>query len=120
MITKRQYGFTLVELLVVVTVIVVLATITIFAFGSWRQRTAKTEVKSALSAAAAAMKTEKNFGAGYPLALPSSYSPGSGVTVTYKAGGTATSYCLDGVSVAVPSVTMHVTETQQPVDGVCP
>ncbi len=106
-------GFTVVELLVVVVVIVGLATITIFAIGSWRTRTAKTEVTHALSSAASALKNHKNFNNGYPVGspptMPSSYDPAQGVTMTYISG-TASTYCLRATSLSVTTVVLYLTQ----------
>lgn len=107
---SHRRGFTIVELIVVVVVIAMLATIMAFGFSSWRTRTATTEVKNALKSVSAAMKDAKNFGTGYPLSIPSSYSPQSGVTVTYSSGS-STAYCVVGTSVAVPSVVYYMTNT---------
>ena len=111
--TRSFRGFTVVELIVVIVIIAGLATITIFAIGSWRTRTAKTEVTHALSSAATALKNHKTFNNGYPVGspptMPSSYDPASGVTLTYISG-TATTYCLRGTSTAVTSVVLYITQ----------
>jgi prepilin-type N-terminal cleavage/methylation domain-containing protein len=107
---QNSRGFTVVELLIVIVLIVILTTITIFAFGDWRQRTAKTEVVNALRSASSAMKSDKNFGAGYPTSLSTNFLQQSGVTVTYMSGS-VTAYCLRGASSAVPSVVYYVSNT---------
>lgn len=114
----RSDGFTIVELIVVIVVIAFLVTITIFAFGDWRTRTAKTEVRNELTAVASAMKNERTFNNAYPTGIPSSYKTNSNVTVTYRSG-TASNYCIDAVSVSVPSVVMKVTDSGQVVSGSC-
>ena len=42
---KRRQGFTIVEVIVVIVIIASLALLTVFAFGAWRKRTAKTEMR---------------------------------------------------------------------------
>lgn len=116
---QTQKGFTIVELLVVMGIIAVLAMIVVFAFGSWRERTAKTEVRNALTAVSSAMKNERNFASTYPTTIPASYRTNTGVTVTYKSG-TASTYCVDGASTSVSSVRMFVTEGAVVTEGSCP
>lgn len=107
-------GFTVVELLVVVAIIVVLTAILIFAFGNWRQRTADTEVKSALTHLAASLKNHLNFNNVYPTTaqgVPSTYQPSDGVTINYS--GTTTTYCASGTSTADTSVVWYISNTNQ-------
>lgn len=110
MTPRRTSGFTIVELIMVVVIIAVLATITSFGIGSWRSRTAATEVKNALKSVGTAMRNAKNFGTGYPLSVPSTYSAQSGVTVTYMSGS-ATAYCVKGASVDVATVVYYMSNT---------
>lgn len=116
-------GFTIVEMIVVVAVIVILATVGLIAYGDWSVKVARSEVQSDLKNAAAAMENARNFGSGYPLSVPTTFKQSAGVTVTYKAGGTTSSYCLNGVSVKEPTVTYYLSSTggnTSPVAGVCP
>ena len=57
-ITTR--GFTIIELVVVITVIAILAAIVVIGYGSWRNSVAKKEVFSDLSMAASAMEKSEN------------------------------------------------------------
>lgn len=115
----KQHGFTIVELLIMIAVITILAGIVIFAFGSWRQRTAVAEVNSALSSVADGMKNARNFNNAFPTSIPTDVTINSGVTVTYISGTTST-YCVEGVSVAVPSVKMFISDKYQtPQYGTC-
>ena len=111
--TCHRNGFTVVELLVVITIIVGLALITVFGIGSWRTRTANTEVKAALASATAALKDYKNFNDGYPTgsppSLPTSFEAMPNATVTYLSGTTST-YCLRGTSTAITTVVWYVTQ----------
>ena len=54
-------GFTIVELLVVIVVIGILATLTMFAYQRWRQDTVRTAISADLQAAAQAMAQYRNF-----------------------------------------------------------
>ena len=64
---RRQVAFTIVELLVVIVVIAILATITVVGFGEWREHAAEAEVKTDASGVQAAMEDARNRMNGYPL-----------------------------------------------------
>jgi prepilin-type N-terminal cleavage/methylation domain-containing protein len=116
---RSQRGFTLVELATVISVIAILATITVFTIGNWRTRTAQGEVQSDLNGVAAAMENAKNFSNGYPATIPTSFQASPNVTVTLKSS-TTTSYCAEAASKAVPSVVYSVSSTSStPVAGIC-
>jgi prepilin-type N-terminal cleavage/methylation domain-containing protein len=115
-------GFTIVELILVVVVIAILATISIFAISSWRTRIATTELNNALIAAASAMKSEKNFGSGYPATFPTSYTSASSNSVVLElASSSASAYCINGYSKAAPEEQMSVSSSYTtPRSGLCP
>ena len=69
-------GFTIVELLVVIVVIGILATLTMFGYQRWRQDTVRTAISADLQAAAQAMTQYRNFNNEYP-------SDFSAISVTY-------------------------------------
>ncbi|MEO5949924.1 MAG: type II secretion system protein [Candidatus Saccharimonadales bacterium] len=117
----HRSGFTIVEMLAVIVIIGILATTVIFAIGSWRQRTAQTEVKNDLNAVSAGMESIRNFGAGYPSTLPGGFKPSVNVTVTYTSGD-LTNYCIDGKSKVVTTVTYFIntnTGGNIPQKGTC-
>lgn len=66
MYVRQLRGFTIVEVLFVIVVIAVLATITAVSYGTWQQRVADKSVQSDLLQAIAALKTYKNFENSYP------------------------------------------------------
>lgn len=95
-------GFTIVELLVVIVVIVALAMLTIFAFGDWRARTARTELKNESSAISAALQSYLNFNNTYPAALTDvRYQANQNITPTYSLRADSASYCLKLVNSAL-------------------
>lgn len=111
---SRSKGFTVVELLVVVAIIVTLTAILIFSFGDWRRRTADTEVKTALTSLAGALKNELNFKNAYPTTaqgVPATYKPSERVTISYT--GTATTYCASGTSTAESTAVWYISHTSQ-------
>lgn len=113
MATKNR-GFTVAELLVIIAVIGILATVGIFSFGSWRRGLSTKEVTQSLMSVVAGMNTEKNFNGVYPTTgtgLPSGFNASSGVTIT-KISGSATAYCVRGVSVAHTDIILYVSQAQ--------
>jgi prepilin-type N-terminal cleavage/methylation domain-containing protein len=117
---KSFNGFTIIELLVVITVIGILAGIVSLSYSSWRTRTAQTEVSSDLNSVSAAMESARNFSSGYPATLPSTYTPSQNVTTILKSS-TSTTYCAQATSTVVSSVVYKVTNANKtPVAGACP
>lgn len=113
-----QSGFTIVELLIVITVVVLLGLLTVFAFGNWRERTANTEVKSALTHAAGAVKDYANFNNAYPSSLPDTYKPTDGVTLNYYTDPSG--YCIEGISTADTNIVWRITDDNQtPTQSTC-
>ena len=119
---KRHFnsGFTIVELIIVVVIIGILAGIVIVGYGNWQDSVAKKSVQSDLKMAAVAMESAKNFGSGYPTALPSTFQSSPKVTVVYYSGN-STDFCIDGTYVSRPSVHYYIdtTKGKDPRLGTC-
>lgn len=125
-------GFTLVELMVVMVVIVILSSITIVGFGSWRTRVAETEVKSDLYGVKAGMEAARNHSNGYPVYAIGTVFDGTNSTravfrqsenviITYRSGS-ATTYCVQAQSNEIATVTMFVnmgSSNKEPQPGTC-
>ena len=58
---RRGFGFTIVELLVVISVIGILVSITVFSYASWRTKAANTEVNNEVTNGAAAVKSTRRL-----------------------------------------------------------
>lgn len=118
---RGDLGFTLVELFVIIAVLSILVTITIFFIGDWRGRAAQTEVKHGLLNAAAAMEDARNFGTGYPATIPGTYAanPTPGVSVQLMSS-TPSTFCINGWSIARADVRFYVTHQTSPAPGNCP
>lgn len=119
--TKSRSAFTVVELMVIIAVIGILATISIVGWRGWQSSLAKNAVKSDLKQASTAMDNARNFNdAGYPTALPSSYKVSPGVTVTYVSGD-ADEYCIQGQSTSDSTVVFFINSAQskEPQAGTC-
>ncbi len=118
----KAKGFTIVELLVVITVLSILLTLVVFYIADWRKNTAETEVKNELSQAASELDTYSNFNSSYPAnqsafeAIRTS-SETVNVTYIYQVDG----YCLSAQSTAYPEVVWHINSKSQktPQAGTC-
>lgn len=114
-------GFTIVEIVVMIGVIGILATIVIIGLSNWRLTSARNEVRSDLSNLSTSMESARNFGSGYPTSIPATYKNSPTVTITYKSGN-ATSYCVDGASTVIGTVKYRIESSQSrdPIEGPCP
>lgn len=114
-------GFTIVELIIIVTVIGILAAISAFGFGQWRNRTAQKEVESDLRGVHAAMNSARNWSAGYPTAVPSTFAASKNVQLTYRSGN-ATRFCVEARSTSVSSIVYYLNTdngNKDPKPGTC-
>lgn len=118
---RRVGGFTVVELIIVVAVIAILATIVVVSYGSWRTGINRSVVRSDLIAAATAMENARNEDGAYPTTVPSSFSPSSNVVIAVSSA-TASAFCLNGTYPTTPSIQYYTDEkikTGEPKTGTC-
>jgi len=120
---SRTKAFTIVELAVIITVIGILAAVSIVGYGSWRQSLAEKEVQSDLQQVASVMESGKNFKNGYPIysldGKPDNYNGSPNVGVKYKSGDLST-YCIEGASSLYEGVVYHISSTNsKPTEGAC-
>ena len=130
--SHKQIGFTIVELLVVIVVLGILVSLSYFAFNSWRDRVAETELKSDLNGLYSAMESARNWSNGYPALAQGTVFDGNTTTkaiftqsdnvkLTYYQGDSKT-YCVDAVSKARPSISMFLSTkdgNKEPKKGTC-
>lgn len=118
---KNKNGFTIVELVIVIVVIGILAAISIIGYGAWRQRVATDTLKSDLNGVRSAMDNSRNFGDGFPSALPTTIEASGGVTLTYMYGNDKL-YCVQAKSSSAASVTYYLSSSDSttPKQGTCP
>lgn len=102
-------GFSLVELIVVISTIGILATITIVGYGSWQKNVITSQLKSDLSGVAAAMEDYRNFNDVYPSTLPTTFKPSDGVNLVVTGGGGL--YCIDATSTKDATLKFYIDST---------
>jgi prepilin-type N-terminal cleavage/methylation domain-containing protein len=115
-------GFSIVELIVVIVVMGILASVTIVSYGSWKHSTLSAAVKSDLNGVVSAMEDYRTFNNDYPSSIPTTFIPSSGVSLTVDSSSTATDYCINGVSTKDTSITFYVASAkkdQGAIQGTC-
>jgi sugar lactone lactonase YvrE/Tfp pilus assembly protein PilE len=118
---KYSFAFTIVELIVVISVIGILAGVTLVSYGSWRTSVATSSVKSDLTHAASAMESSRSFGNAYSATLPTSFTSSTGNTMTLTVTST-TSFCIDGTSSNSATIQYYIdnlTQATGPKIGTC-
>ena len=116
---NKQKGFTIVEVMTVVTIIGVLTGITIFMIRGWRINAAEAEVASDLNGVVSAMESARTFSTGYPATIPSTFKASQNVTVTLRSS-TATAFCAEAASKVVTTVVYKVSSADKtPKAGTC-
>lgn len=85
--TRWAPGFTIVEMIIVIIVIAILATITAVSYGRFRYDALNTAVQNDLRVAVTAMESAKTHENEYPSALPGNFSPSNNSTVVLKTSG---------------------------------
>jgi prepilin-type N-terminal cleavage/methylation domain-containing protein len=119
--SQSRTGFTIIELIVVITVIGILAAISIVGYGAWRKSVITTQVKSDLTGVAAAMESSRSFNNTYPTSIPSTITPSTGVVLTIYSA-TTSGHCVDGTSTQDATVVYYIasdTRSQGPLAGNC-
>lgn len=117
--SSSESGFTLTELIVVIIVIGILASISTVSYVGWRESMIDTQLKNDLSAAVSAMENERNFSTtGYNIPLPTSFRSSEDVTVTLESS-TTTTFCIKAISKTDVTKVLYVDETGEITEGSC-
>lgn len=114
-------GFTIVEIIVVVSVLAIIVSVAYFSLNNWRNDAATSEVQSDLRNGANAVQNIRNFEGQYPGTLQAAGFRGSdSVTLEYSVRGDG-SYCLNGQSDIRPAVQWHIDSRtgSDPLEGRC-
>jgi len=123
--TTRHAAFTIVELIVVISVIAILATVMTLSYGAWQNQTAGNAVKSDLANAASLMESTRTFSGAYPVAPTTLASIGfaasNNVTLTLY-GTDSKIFCINGTSSVSSTVQFYIDSSIRatgPVAGTC-
>jgi len=105
---KTSSAFTIVEMIVVITVIAILASVVVVSYGTWERTTSINKVKSDLVNAAAKMQSERTFANRFLVGVPATFETSDDVLITGGGSLDGTYYCLDGTLVSDPSIQFYV------------
>jgi len=114
--TRRAPAFTIVELLIVIVVIAILATIGIVAYNGIQQRARASEASSALSQAKKKLELYKVDNGSYPTSGNLASAGVSSTDVDYQYTSNGTTYCITGTA---GSVSYKVSDSTAPTPGGC-
>lgn len=116
----RFKAFTMIELIVVLSVVSILVGITAVAYTGWRSRLAQTQIKNDLIQITSAMDSAKIFSTGYPTTLPTSYTPTTGTTLTLVSSS-GDDFCIDAknTSNSLNYYVRNSTNKNSPQSGSC-
>jgi prepilin-type N-terminal cleavage/methylation domain-containing protein len=120
---NKNFGFTMVEVIVVIAIIGILAGFSTISYGQWRKDTIITRAKNDLQNALTAMKNYRNFNDSYPTDVTalSSFSASQDIVIT---GGSSdgVAFCINATSTTDASIVYSISSTagsQNPVAGSC-
>jgi uncharacterized protein (TIGR02145 family)/prepilin-type N-terminal cleavage/methylation domain-containing protein len=114
---RKQTGFTIVELLIVIVVIAILAGLVVVGYIGITSRARATEVSSGLRQAQKQLELYKVDNSGYPLTGNLSAAGITNGAISYQyTSADGTSYCLTGTE---GSTAYNTSNTTSPASGVC-
>ncbi len=113
-------GFTLVEILMVIVVLGILATLVILGGTSFIKRASESSLKSDLSGAGAILQKEKLANSLYPLTLPGSVKHDDEDTLNYSVSTDRTQFCLIATHNSYSDLKYYITnKVTNPTTGQC-
>lgn len=117
---KRYNGFTIIEIIVVIAVIGILATIVGVGYGSWKKSTVEAQVKSDLTHIVSAMEDFRTFNNKYPSSVPDTFTRSQGTSLSGGSYDDGATYCIDGTSEEYPGFEYYVdSSTLSVASGTC-
>ncbi|MNX84104.1 Type II secretion system protein G precursor [compost metagenome] len=116
---KQRYGFTIVELLIVIVIIGILAAITIVAYNGIQDRAKSTALKSDLSNAGTQMELALADAGEAPRAFPSDVKSSPDIGLSLAETGSTAAYCINGLIISSPTVRWHYDSSGGLKEGSC-
>lgn len=121
---KLTYGFTIVELLIVIVVIAILATIAVVAFTGVQTRAEESKLQSSLRSVDTQVRNDNTHTGSYPLQA-SGINEGKGLpvggTTRFQYSSDGSSYCLTATSTKLLVKAFYISSTTGAIqEGVCP
>lgn len=118
----RQSGFTIIELVIVISVIAILAAVIVISYGNWQASLKANAIKNDLNAVASLMESERNFSSigSYPTSEPT-FTRSANVTINFTSLA-ADQYCIDGFATDETSIKYYMyskTKEKGPQSGDC-
>jgi|GEM_PF-1784856 len=119
-----KQGFTIIELVIVISIIAILATITIVGYNGWRNTALAAQIKNDLNGEATAMESYRQFNNQYPTSLSSltTFTASANDVLTLSSDSTTTNYCIEGYNTANPTNVFYIaseTKDQGALSGPC-
>lgn len=114
--TKHNSAFTIVELLIVIVVIAILATISIVAYNGIQQRARASEASTALTQAKKKLELYKVDNGSYPTTGNLASAGIANTDVDYQYTSNGTTYCITGTA---GNVSYKASDTAGPTQGGC-
>lgn len=106
--SKQVKGFTIIELIVVLVIIGLMATISVVSYGSWRQNLDSVNIKNDLFNLSTAMNSARNFDSEYPDSVPSNFVATEGIILSGGSYDDGNSFCISGYNEADPTNIYHI------------
>ena len=101
MTTKQNrltVGFTIIELIIVISIIAILSTIVFVSYKTWQNSIIIATLKSDLNGVASAMENSRTFDNLYPSTVPTTLTPSKNITLAGGSTDGGKTYCVDAVS----------------------
>jgi type II secretory pathway pseudopilin PulG len=107
--SKKSLGFTIIELVIIISVIGILASIVVINYSGWRQRASFAQLQSDLGNLAALMEGKRNFSSsGYPTTLPSDFTKSSpDIVLSLSSIDGGKTYCVEGYNTQYSATYYH-------------